>query len=198
MLSFSILPMGCRALPAAEILRVTIGLLLLAAAGFKGYGLAAADGADPFSWTSPRLQLAAMEVETVLAVWLLSRVGIRGAWGAAIVFFSITGAMSCYQAVEGQLSCGCFGRLMISPWITFVIDLAALAGLAFFRPVDGLAISVSWFRGVVQTLVGASGLLALLGVLFLLVFDDPAAALAELRGESITVAPAFSQVGDAA
>jgi hypothetical protein len=105
--------------------------------------------------------------------------------------------VSLYLALAGQRSCGCFGRVTASPWLTFAIDSAALVALVIWRP--GRAADVhpaAWLQGLLKTVAGAAVLLTLIGGAFLMAFDYPAEALARLRGESITVEPNVSHIGD--
>jgi hypothetical protein len=37
--------------------------------------------------------------------------------------------VSLYLALAGQRSCGCFGRMTVSPWLTLIFDIAAMAAL---------------------------------------------------------------------
>jgi hypothetical protein len=70
-----------------RIVRVALGLLLLAAAGLKAYGLTLDPLARPYLLSSPRLEIAAIEVEMILGLWLLSGWSVRGAWLAALAYF---------------------------------------------------------------------------------------------------------------
>jgi len=147
---------------------------------------------------SPRLEIVTIEAELILGLWLLSGFFTVAAWLTAISFFSILTVASLYMALTGQTSCGCFGRVTVSPWLAFAIDLAALVALALFRPVpQKSAAAFSWLRELIATGVGAAILLALLTSVFFVMFENPAKALAALRGESITVMPAVSDAGEA-
>jgi hypothetical protein len=183
-----------------RFLWVAVGLFLVTAAGLKAHGLAA----DPYSSDSifftPRLQIATIEVEVLLGLWLLSGWSARAAAVAASGFFGILGAASLYLALAGQRSCGCFGRLTVSPWLTFIFDIAAIGALApcwYHRthPLDRSPFA--WLSGVLKTGAGAAAFLVLIGGSFLLLaFDNPADAVARLRGESLTVDQGVSQLGD--
>lgn len=128
------------ATPGSQALVTALGCLLLAAAGAKAYGFAF----DPLSQdsflASPRLQIAEIEIEALLGVWLLSGWGRRAAWGAALALFGILACVSCYLALAGQPSCGCFGRVTINPWVTFTLDVLIVAALSYWRPVGAEAV----------------------------------------------------------
>jgi hypothetical protein len=156
---------------------------------------------DPHSqdtlFSTPRIQIATIQIEVVLAIWLLSGLALRGAWIAAIGFFTTVAIVSFYLAVEGQPSCGCFGRVSISPWISFLFDLVVLAILLlrFPRATPSLPTSrtVAMF---LQAGLVAVGLLALFAAGFFFL-SDPSRRLAHLRGEVITLEPALVQLGEA-
>ena len=84
---------------------------------------------------SPRVQLIGMEVEALVGLWLVSGYARRGAWVAGITLFAILAAVSLYLAAVGQASCGCFGRVEVSPWLSFSLDSVCVVAMAAFRPV---------------------------------------------------------------
>jgi hypothetical protein len=177
---------------------VILGVFLLAAAGLKAYGLAL----DPLSQESflgsPRVQVAAVEIETLLGLWLLSGRLPRLAWGCALGFFGLLAGVSLLLALDGQRSCGCLGRVEASPWLAFAFDLGAVVSLLIWRPARELETRpVVWLGGLLKTVAGTVAFLTLIGGAFLLLCDNPNEALARLRGEAITVEPAVSQVGQA-
>jgi hypothetical protein len=176
---------------------VVLGLFLLAAAGLKAYGLTL-DPVDPDSFfASPRLLLATVEIEVLLGLWLLSGWALRASWVAALGFFGILTCVSLYSALIGQESCGCFGRVPVNPWFTFVLDGASCATLGYFRPSGKSDLAgFVWRSGALKIHAGTGGLLVLVGSVFLAAFDSPMETLARLRGESITIAPVVTQLGE--
>jgi hypothetical protein len=171
--------------------------LLLAAAGLKINGLVI----DPLSQdsflASPRLLAATVEVEVLLGLWLLSGWWQPAARVAALGFFAILAGVSLYLALDGQASCGCLGRLPANPWLTFAIDLAAVAVLALGRPKSALDTRApDWLSGLLKTGASAAALLALTGGVAFLALGNPADALARLRGEPLAIDPPVSAVGE--
>jgi len=84
--------------------------------------------ASPTRWARPHpvnLNGRAWRVlnVVVLNLWLLSGLAPRAAWLASLVFFALGAAANLYLALEGQRSCGCFGRVEVSPWWTALADL---------------------------------------------------------------------------
>ena len=181
------------------VLRLTLGLFLVGAAGLKVHALFAGSPLQESPLSSPRWQLTAIVTELLLGTWLLSGQWLRAAWIASLAFFSVLASASLYLALLGQTDCGCFGRLAVNPWVTFLLDLAILAALLLFRP-RGISPSFQMSYGLRAAKVGmAAALLTLfVAVLFLAMVDRPADALARLRGEPLTVEPAVSEVGEAA
>ena len=107
-----------------------VGLVLLAAAGLKLYGWKV-DPVAQSGWLSlPWVQLLVIQFEIALGVSLLSGWLRTAAWAATLATFTAFTAFSLHAALVGQASCGCFGRIALSPWITFAIDLAVLFLLA--------------------------------------------------------------------
>lgn len=125
----AVVPKG-RGLRGYQVVRAVLGLLLLTAAGLKAYDPLAQDS----FLGSPRLHIAAIETETLLGLWLLSGWSVRASWVSALGLFSLLAGVSLWLALEGQSSCGCLGRVQVSPWAMFALDLAALMALAIWRP----------------------------------------------------------------
>jgi hypothetical protein len=86
----------------------------------------------------------------------------------------------------------------ISPQLAFGIDVATLGALTLVRPPRYRAdlIPRAPLHWVAKTALGAAALFFVIAGVFLLAFDNPAQALARLRGEAITVEPEVRQVGD--
>jgi hypothetical protein len=172
---------------------------LLVAAGLKAHGLAVDPYASDSIFFTPRLQIATIEVEVFLGLWLLSGWSAHAARVTAVGFFALLASVSFYLALTGQRSCGCLGRVEVNPWLTFAFDVAVMAALALFRPQPIHAPNQhtdTWFVGVLKTVAGAVAILVLVSGVFLLASDNPFDALARLRGESLTVEPSVSQLGD--
>jgi hypothetical protein len=120
-------------------------------------------------------------------------------WTGVLAFFGILTGVSLYLAVEGQASCGCFGKVEVSPWWTLALDVGILAILLVSRPRDqGTARALTgWRREFLRTAGAALGFVVVLGGGFLLLNENPQAALAQMRGEPLTVEPAVTDIGSA-
>ena len=174
---------------------------LLCAAAAKLYGFNVAPFAQYGKLLNSSVQFAAVEWEVVLGVWLLSGRRPLGAWLAAVLTFAAFAVVSGYLGLIGQATCGCFGAIQASPWVAFSADAVALVLLAIARP-DFKALAArnggAW-RGalladaglVAVVLAFCAGLIGLASA----AYGSPDAALAKLRGESLSVRPGVVDVG---
>lgn len=122
-----------------SVLRVTtglLGLLLLVAALLKGLDLAT----DPFLGKAfirqQLLELALIQIETLVGVGLLLGIINRVAWSVSVLFFAAGGVYSAYKLLEKADSCGCFGFVEVHPGITLSIDLVAVIVLLIAPVID--------------------------------------------------------------
>jgi hypothetical protein len=176
---------------------MVLGTVLLVTAGLKIHGLVSDPYAQDSILLTPRLLVAVIEVELLLGLWLLSGWATRAAWVAALAFFGLLSAATFYLALEGQRSCGCFGRVEVNPWITFALDVAAMLALLIWRPARRQSTTaIGSMPYALKTALSASVLVAVAGGAFLLLTDDPARALAQLRGETLSVDPPVTDVGE--
>ncbi len=186
--------------PGFLLARILLSIFLLTAAAFKAHALGNATTSPSLILLPPRWQVALVEVEVLLALWLLSGVYLRGAWLVSVMAFGVFGGLSCYQGVAGQPSCGCFGNLVVSPWLAFVGDLGALAALFYWRPrltrrADLVALAPSRYRPVVLAGLPFLGVAAVCLSVLLLSNGRTAGLLAALRGEALTVEPGVTDIG---
>jgi hypothetical protein len=186
---------------AWDVVRIVLGLLLLAAAGLKVYGWSVST-VPPVGWFStPRVQAAAIGWEIFLGAWLLSGILPIGSWLAAIGTFTLLAAISGYLGWIGQATCGCFGTIEASPWHVLAVDVAAvvllIAGLRNLRTTKSAehgtygrtASAVGYF------VLSVGLILASFAGIGAWVYGSPEVALAQLRGESVTVASGYVDFG---
>jgi len=84
----------------------------------------------------------------------------------------------------------------MSPWLTFGLDLTAVLLLAMWRvPSDSTSTTVRWNRRALLTFATTVVTLVLIGGAGAFFFDDPWSAFSRLRGETISVEPADSEIG---
>jgi hypothetical protein len=179
------------------VTHVLLGLFLLSAAAFKAHALLTGAPSANALVLSPRAQLGLIELEAFFGVLLLfGQIGRLG-WAMAIGLFAMLAAVSLYLGLDGQPSCGCFGRLSVNPWLTFALDLAAVAALVIWRPRPDRGRPAAGWRSTVFEISAAVGCLALsfAGLLFM-AGNHRAEVLARLRGDAVTVEPEITRVGD--
>lgn len=131
---------------ASRTVLTFLGLVLLVAAGLKAHQLATEPTAERELFSHRGFLILWVEVEIVLGLWFLSRLARRASWLAAVLCFLAFGVFTLHRALAGETSCGCFGRIEINPWHTFVFDLAALVALSLFRPDLGRSVPTSHAR----------------------------------------------------
>src|SRR5262249_28731315 len=151
------------------VVRLPLGVLLLTAAGLKAHSLLTGANVYESLVPSPHLQIATIEMETLLGLWLLSGWAVRPAWAVALGVVGIMAAVSLSLALDGQASCGCFGKVEVHPWWTFGLDLAAVVALLIGRPgaEAGARPLPGWGREVLRTAGGALGFVVGIGGAFL-------------------------------
>lgn len=165
------------------------GLVLLAAVALKVQSVGAGGVGETLTLFSPRVQLLGLEVEALVGAWLVSGVARRGAWLAGLLLYAVLALVSVYLIAVGQVSCGCFGRVEVSPWASLTLDAIAVVALASFRPAVETASRPAWQVAAV--------LLAIGGVLLAATSETAGRELARLRGEALMVTGGDADAGSA-
>jgi hypothetical protein len=186
--------------PLAPKLLKLLGGLLIVAVFFKAYGLAL-DPVRPTGWLAhPGAQLAVLLVEVLLGSWFLLGTHEATAWLVAMLLFAVFAVVSLGQGWIGETSCGCFGRIRVSPWTALTLDVAVLSCLSWARPqtlrLEQLKIEISSL--VKPVLVGGGAVVIILGVLASIAwygFGSIDEGIAHLRGEGISAYPRLVDFG---
>ena len=187
-----------RHIPTRLVLRC-LGVLLLSAAALKLNGLAVDPVGPTGLFAATAIQVAIVEFEILLALWLLWGVLPLGSWLISFGVFLMFAAVSAWQGWIGRASCGCFGQLSVNPWWAFALDLGVLIALILGRPdLEAFRQPKTLLANLVPAVVGSVGavlvLLALAGVATHF-YGSPEGALARLRGERISLYPRTVDVG---
>lgn len=162
-----------------DVVRTSLGCLLLAAATLKGYELATAPVIESSLFNSRWFLILVVETELVLGLWLLSGLFAQVLWWIATIGFSAFASFTLYQALGGAESCGCFGKIQINPWYTFTIDVVAVGALMAFPPKAGQLIRQ--FSGRRLALVASLALfIGVPGGLAMAMYNPPALNAEEL------------------
>src|SRR5438552_13403656 len=85
-----------------------LAVLLLAAAFLKSYGLAVEPISRMGFFSEPWFQVLLVEMEVLLALWLLWGYYPFGSWIAVTLAFTSFAGVSFYLGLAGQSSCGSF------------------------------------------------------------------------------------------
>jgi hypothetical protein len=180
-----------------RVVAVLIAFFLLTAAGLKLHSLLYRPFAAGSPFLSRTAEFALLEVEIVLALWLLSGWRRNWAWLTTGVIFLLFALASLYMAWHGRSSCGCFGEVQVSPWITVGIDALIVSLVFLIRPCSNTYSSEVGWRSAAVVLGITLALLG--GVLVLLAFSGvtPTQALVRLRGDMVTVEPTTIDGGSA-
>lgn len=111
-----------------------LAIFLLTTAFLKVYGFAASSLPEVGWFSTPNVQAAAVLLEVLIGLWLLSGVTQNLSWLVSLTAFIGFSVVSGYLGLQGVASCGCLGAIKASPWILFVVDLIIVLGLIFARP----------------------------------------------------------------
>lgn len=117
-----------------RIVQLTLGGLLLGAAGLKLYGHSVSALPSVGLFAAPSVQFTAILWELGLGVALIVGVGRSVLWFLSFGTFAVFAGISGYLGWQGVADCGCFGSLHVNPWVSFGIDVACLLILIVFRP----------------------------------------------------------------
>ena len=117
-----------------HLVRVAVAGLLLTASALKCWQLATEPVIGISLLESRWLLMATVEFELLFAIWLLANIWAKPTWAAALACFGLFTCVSVCKVLSGHASCGCFGRISVSPWYTGGLDLAILASLLRWRP----------------------------------------------------------------
>jgi hypothetical protein len=110
-------------------MRWLVGLLLLAASILKGYQLIFDRTMIGPSTEDRFLLLIQIAFEYGLALLVLSGLYWQRLRWVVLVLFVGFASYSLYLAFGGVTSCSCFGPVAVSPWWTFLLDIAIVFGL---------------------------------------------------------------------
>ncbi len=147
-----------------DVVRIALGLLLLTAAALKGHQLATEPTAETSLLTSRWLLIAVVEFELFFGLWLLAGLYPRWTWRGALLCFGAFGSVSLWKAISGEASCGCFGRVPISPWQTLVVDGAIVMLLLHWGPERDESVFKQSSRSANRRAVGVVGVSIAVGI----------------------------------
>src|SRR5262245_25035249 len=118
-----------KAVPPYSLVSRLLAALLLVAGGLKVHDLFAA-GPGGARW----LNAGVAAFELLFGLWLFF--GLFPRWSRILALGCFVGFLdvALSQTLEGQRSCGCFGKVPVWPWVAAGIDLAAAILLVIAQP----------------------------------------------------------------
>lgn len=123
--------------PVSGVIPRSAAIVLLLASGLKAVQLVSTPLLETGLLTSKWFLIPTIEVELIIALCLLLRIFPRHTRRLAITLFFVFLGTSLYQAVIGSSTCGCFGEVHVSPWLTATMDAVAIIALICWRPEEG-------------------------------------------------------------
>ncbi|NQT16619.1 MAG: hypothetical protein HQ582_27920 [Planctomycetes bacterium] len=166
-----------------DVVRIVLGLVLLAAAALKGHQLLTEPVLGSGLLHARWLLIGLVEFELFFGLWLLAGVLPKATWRLALACFTCFTAVSLFKALSGEASCGCFGRVPVNPWYTFTLDMAAVMALSYWRPNKGGAVVGGRVRSQSFRLGGVALASLLLGITLALTMGSHSAATLSSTGE---------------
>lgn len=139
-----------------------VGLVLALAAVAKLHQLATDLTPEVYQMGGPWVEALVIAFEVVFAFALWSEFRPGGMRWAAIGLFTLLAVVSVVKGVRGDESCGCFGKVTVSPWVTALIDAGCVCALVGWRPRFGQMNRIVFAVGMVAGLSAgvAAGLAA--------------------------------------
>lgn len=155
----------CRWLASWPVVSVVVGLVLLAAHALKGYEVATEELLEDGLLTSRWFLMLVVLWEALFALWLLGgfyQFYPRVTRAVVVLYFLALFEVSLASVVAGRPSCACFGKALVSPWVTGFFNLVVLL-LVIVAPLpDVCECPRRQFRWLVLAGVGSGfGLLSL-------------------------------------
>lgn len=115
---------------SARITFASIAAILLIAAILKAHQLLT----EPLLAGHRGLSVLLVQLELLFAIWLLAGRSARLARMAVIILFLVFAVVSLYRGISGESSCGCFGAVKVSPWISLLLDVLVIATAGSVSP----------------------------------------------------------------
>lgn len=142
---------GLRAGLPYRAVSLATGALLMAAGSLKAYELLTGGAAESDLAVPRWAAVGLVDFEWFFGLWLLLGLFPGPSRRVAIGTFGAFALVALRKAISGEASCGCFGRLAVSPWLTLVADCAAAAALAASRPAKPVGASPGRNRTALAT-----------------------------------------------
>jgi hypothetical protein len=111
------------------------GIVLLVATALKIQQLLTEPIISDGFWESWEFFLIQIPLEAGLGIWLICGLFKKAAWLLGTIAFGGFIVITLQKGLIGAESCGCFGTIIVNPWITLTaVDIPIFILLAIFRP----------------------------------------------------------------
>ncbi len=123
-----------------RLLQVVVALVLLTAGILKVVGFVVERSSFPTHVSlepvglGTKLQYGVVAAEFFVAFGLLLNVTPKAIWMCAIVLFTCFGIASFTMAMLEIPSCGCFGAIRVSPWVSLGLDAGVVMCMVSWFP----------------------------------------------------------------
>ncbi len=130
---------------ADRIVMVVAGLVFIVAAALKTHQLLTEPVVSEGFWESWAFFLIQIPLEFGLGIWLVSGLFRKAAWLISVMAFAAFIAVTLQKGLMGLESCGCFGKVVVNPWVTLLaVDTPFFLLLLFFRPKGEKLLPLPW------------------------------------------------------
>ncbi|MCL5946198.1 MAG: hypothetical protein M1472_05015 [Planctomycetes bacterium] len=157
-------PTGCARFAPTQLIAPVAGMLLLLATSFKMYQHLRWPVHPSGLQRLPAFEEVLISLECFLGLWLISGAVPIAARRVAVGCFSLFACYTLFEALAGKADCGCFGQVHVSPWFTFVLDVAIVLALMFFARLSGKDAYPSRWSKRKWPVAAAAGIGLLMGV----------------------------------
>jgi hypothetical protein len=116
-------------------MRFIVAAILLIAAALKTQQLSVTPSLGDDLLHTRWFNIFVVEFELFFGTWLIFGLLPQLTWLVTIGLFAVFSVVSFYKAaILQETSCGCFGAVMVNPWITMTFDLMITGLLLYFLP----------------------------------------------------------------
>ena len=159
---------------ANKIVMFIAGTVLIIASVLKVHQLLTEPIISAGFWESWLFTVIQIPLEMGLGIWLVSGLFKKAGWLLATIAFTGFIGITIAKWWTGAASCGCFGVVLVKPWITLtVIDIPLFILIAVFRPKGEKLLPPPWPSAKHFFGVAIPTFIILVATVSVLVFNKP-------------------------
>ena len=160
---------------ANRIVMTVAGVLFIIGSLLKIHQLLTEPIVSKGFWESWEFFVIQIPLELGLGIWLVSGLFRKAGWLISVLAFGLFIVVTLQKGLMGAESCGCFGRVHVSPWITFsLIDIPLFLLLLIFRPKGCKLFPPPWPSAKHFFGVAVPTFILLAAIVPMLIFNKPA------------------------